>query len=225
MKTFNRSVKSIESKRGLFFRIGLTCSLLITFLAFEWRTPVARIEVEPFHEWDLIEEEQMPVTYSQREIITPPAPAFPQPQPATVDIQIIPDEVIIEPSPDPILPADIIPIITPVEIDTSADIIYYGAASMPEFPGGERALKEYLEREIRYPEKAAKNNITGNVFIKFVIDESGNAINISCQYASDQIFSEEAMRVVEKMPLWHPGIQGGKNVKVYMTLPVKFSLK
>ncbi|MDQ3049639.1 MAG: energy transducer TonB [Bacteroidota bacterium] len=228
MKTFNRSVKSIEAKRGLFFRIGLACSLLITFLAFEWRTPLTRVEVDPLQDWDLIEEEQMPVTYARREITFPPPEAKKRllsNSPLTVDMQIVPDEVLVAATTDSILPDEIIPIFTTPEIDTTAETFYYGVERMPTFPGGESALKEYLENEIRYPEKAVRDGLNGSVWITFIVDESGNAINISCKYASDQIFSTEAIRVIEKMPLWQPGKQGGKHVKVIMTLPVKFSLK
>jgi protein TonB len=85
-------------------------------------------------------------------------------------------------------------------------------------------LVKYLQKNIKYPEILQKDGFTGAAFINFIIDENGKATNITCQHTTHPLFSAEAIRVIEKMPRWKPGRQGGKNVRVIMTLPVTFRL-
>lgn len=97
---------------------------------------------------------------------------------------------------------------------------------MPEFPGGQEALIFYLKKSIRYPKECVKNNITGKVYVRFVVNEDGNISDTEIIKSSGNILlDEEAMRVVNSMPAWKPGKQQGKNVKVHFTLPINFSLK
>ncbi len=228
MKTFNRSVRGLEKKRGLFFRIGLVVSLLITFFAFEWSTPVSRDELLPATIWDGVEEELITVTYRNKEVLLPQ----PEPEKHVQDNRSISTSLVIVPDDkavavaivDSSLLTDVIPIVLPIEIDTIDPETYLLPEIKPEFPGGEAALIRYLQSEIKYPENARRDGLTGAAYINFIIDETGNATSINIQHATNPVFSTEAMRVIDKMPLWSPGKQGGKKVKVIMTLPVTFRL-
>ncbi|WP_126246278.1 energy transducer TonB [Chitinophaga rhizosphaerae] len=95
----------------------------------------------------------------------------------------------------------------------------------PYFPGGDAALNEYFSKNTRYPEAARKKDVTANMTVSFVIDPGGKVRDAKVMgeprgYGLD----EEALRVINAMPDWLPGRQGGKNVAVQFRMPVRFGL-
>lgn len=96
--------------------------------------------------------------------------------------------------------------------------------TMPEFPGGVQNLLGYLKRNIKYPKDAIKNHIQGTVFIRFVVDSIGKVDKVEVLRSVEYDLDKEAVRVVKMMPQWQPGTQGGKNVTVNYTLPIRFKL-
>ena len=99
------------------------------------------------------------------------------------------------------------------------------AEQMPEFPGGDNALMAFLQKNIKYPAKALKNNIQGVVLINFVVHTDGSIRKVKVSKGIGGGCDEEALRVVKKMPKWKSGRQGGKNVPVYFDIPVNFTLQ
>ena len=97
--------------------------------------------------------------------------------------------------------------------------------NMPEFPGGSEALLNWIAKNIRYPEEALKQKAEGKVTVRFVVTSEGKIGNIDVIKSDNQIFNEEAMRVVSSMPNWKPGSQNGVKVDVYSTVPVEFKLR
>jgi TonB family protein len=97
--------------------------------------------------------------------------------------------------------------------------------TIPEFPGGQTALQQFLADNIRYPALARENNIQGTVVLSFVIDKDGSANNISVLRDPGGGCGKEAARVVSLMPRWTPGQANGKPVRVKYTLPVRFRLE
>lgn len=95
---------------------------------------------------------------------------------------------------------------------------------MPEFPGGESALHKYLNDHIEYPSAASSANMQGNVRIKFVVNEDGSISNAEVTKGFGYGSEAEAIRVVNGMPLWKPGRNNGKAVKVWFYLPITFKL-
>lgn len=103
--------------------------------------------------------------------------------------------------------------------------IYKIVDQNPEFPGGMDSLFRFLAENIIYPEKAQLRGIQGRVVLMFIVNESGVISNIEVVNDVAGGCSEEAVRVVKKMPKWIPGKEDGKEVKVYYTLPIKFTLQ
>jgi TonB family protein len=95
---------------------------------------------------------------------------------------------------------------------------------MPEYPGGHEALFAYISENIKYPEKAKKEKIQGRVFVSFVVEKSGKVTNVSILRGIGGGCDEESLRVVSEMPIWKPGLQDGKPVRVQFNLPIKFAL-
>jgi len=96
---------------------------------------------------------------------------------------------------------------------------------MPQFHGGEAALMDYLIKNIKYPEQAKKDSITGKVIVRFVVDKAGKVTDCTILRSANPLLDAEAVRVVGAMPAWTPGKQRGKVVSVYYTLPINFALK
>lgn len=96
---------------------------------------------------------------------------------------------------------------------------------MPEYPGGQQALMNYLIHEVRYPLSASKNNISERVYTSFVINGRGNVENIEPAKISSPLFMKENKRILSNMPQWKPGKQNGKSVKVSYTVPINYVFK
>jgi TonB family protein len=109
--------------------------------------------------------------------------------------------------------------------ETKKTKAFVGVEQMPQFPGGEMALMDYLSKNIRYPETAAKNGIQGRVTVRFIVDETGAVTDVVVIKGLNPSCDQEAMRVVKAMPKWIPGKQKGEAVPVYYTLPISYRLK
>ena len=95
----------------------------------------------------------------------------------------------------------------------------------PEFPGGVEAMYKYLAQNIKYPQLARENNITGKVYVEFVVEKDGSVSNVKVLRDIGGGCGQEAVRVVKSMPKWSPGKQRGKAVRVQYRLPVNFNLR
>lgn len=102
---------------------------------------------------------------------------------------------------------------------------YTVVEQMPEFPGGELALRKYLATSVKYPVIAQENGIQGKVFVSFVVDTDGGISNVKVARGVDPSLDKEAMRVVKSMPKWIPGKQNGQAVRVSYTVPINFVLE
>jgi protein TonB len=93
---------------------------------------------------------------------------------------------------------------------------------MPAFDGD---ITAYLQKAIRYPDAARESNIEGRVTVRFVVNEDGSVTNAQVMKGIGGGCNEEALRVINSMPKWKPGKQGGHLVKVYYTIPISFLLQ
>jgi TonB family protein len=104
------------------------------------------------------------------------------------------------------------------------ETVYFIVEDMPEFPGGESALRKYITSSIEYPEIAVKNGIQGKVYVTFVVKKDGSVANAKIARGVDLALDKEALRVVNSLPKWKPGIQRGTPVNVSYTVPINFML-
>ena len=96
---------------------------------------------------------------------------------------------------------------------------------MPEFPGGESGMLNYLGKNTIYPRNAKEKNIQGKVIIRFCVNASGGVERASVLKGVDPELDQEALRVVNTLPKFRPGRQGGKEVPVWYMVPINFTLK
>lgn len=108
--------------------------------------------------------------------------------------------------------------------DSSTSKAFEYVESMPEFPGGEGKLIQFLSHELRFPNKAIDNGTTGKVLVQFIVDTNGNIENAKIKKGIGDGCDEESLRVIKKSPKWKSGEQNGKKVKVYFVQPINFAL-
>jgi len=206
---------SLENKKGMFFQVGLAVTLLAILIAFEWKS----YDKSNYNLGDLnlddMEEEIIPIT---RQEVKPPPPPPPPPE----IIEIVEDEVEIENEveiEETETDEDEI-----IEIEEDDEEFFMVVENMPEFPGGDLGLMKFIQKNVRYPAIAKEYNITGKVYVSFIVDKKGSVTNVKIVRGVDKNLDAEALRVVSSLPKYKPGKQRGKPVRVMFTIPINFTL-
>ena len=111
------------------------------------------------------------------------------------------------------------------EEEPEEQTIFEVVENMPDFPGGQAALMQYLAKNIKYPTIAQENGTHGRVIVQFVVNKDGSIVDAKVVRSVDPYLDKEALRVINTMPKWKPGMQRGKPVRVKFTVPVMFRLQ
>ncbi|WP_287642000.1 M56 family metallopeptidase [Bacteroides sp.] len=123
------------------------------------------------------------------------------------------------------LPPGVIHVPQEVKDDLKGTPVFEVVEQMPEYPdGGMAGLMEYFKKNMRYPEAAKEAGMQGRVTVQFVVNKDGSISGAKVLRSVEPDFDAEAIRLVNAMPKWKPGMQGGKPVSVKFTVPVKFML-
>jgi len=112
------------------------------------------------------------------------------------------------------------------KMDVDNEGAYTNVEVTPQYPGGQKALENFFNYNVEYPQQAADNGTEGVVNVSFIVDENGKVVSpkIIGKRVGDGL-EDEALRVVNQMRTWTPGKVKGKNVKTRLTLPVRFQLE
>ena len=217
----------LEKKSQFFVQIGLIIALSFTLVAFEWTSSEKSNNIEMVQEIEF-EDEMMQIT---RRDEPKPEPKPEQPKVAEV-LDIVDDDVIIEDDFDFDMEADdnteydFTSMMGDDDEEIEEDEIFYIVEDMPIFNGGDLTeFNKYVVRNLRYPEIAAENGISGRVIIQFMVDKTGSVVNIEITRGVDPALDKEAIRVVASSPKWIPGKQRGKPVNVLFYFPINFVLQ
>ena len=110
------------------------------------------------------------------------------------------------------------------EVEDPENDVYQIVQEMPEFPGGQEALDKYIQENLRCGEMINKYQVdaVGKIFVGFIIEPDGSITNVRVIRGLYKHYDEEAIRVVESMPKWKPGMQNGKPVRVSYMIPIHF---
>ncbi len=238
---------NVDPKRNssLYFLVGLTAVLMLTYVSIELKSEDPRIEVETLDIVDNMmgEEEEVILTMPPVQKLPPPPP------PAPEVIQIVDNKQVIEDKK-----------IETTEVDENKAVVVNTASSygeeggtaeeideevpfaviedIPVFPGCENVPKnkrldcfmeqmsKHIKKNQQYPEKAMEDGIQGRVSVLFVIDKDGSISNVQVRGPKGgELLEKEAKRVIEKLPKFKPGMQRGKPVKVKYSQPITFKLQ
>ena len=219
---------SLENKKLLFLEIGLIVSLLITFVAFEWKQ--AEINVSNLEDTTQIEAEEEIIPITQE---TPPPP------PAEVKIPILSDQIdivddnielennLINLEDDASLGVEIQDYIEVVEEVVEEEAIPFQLVEeKPSFMGGDANMfSKWVNERLVYPEIAKENGVQGRVTLQFTVEKDGRVTKVKVLRGVDPSLDKEAVRVVSDSPKWKPGKQRDRAVPVTYTFPVIFQLR
>ena len=208
---------------SLFLNIGLSVSLLLVIVAFEWRT----YDNSGLLDLGMVQDDfedlmEIPPT----EQPPPPPPVIQQPE-----IIEVPDEEEIEEEIEIEIDVEITEETVIEEIifeeapeEEEVDEIFTIVEDQPTPPGGMGAFYKYVATTLRYPAQARRMGIEGKVFVQFVVDKDGTLTDVQAIKGIGAGCDEEAVRVISKAKRWSPGKQRGRPVKVRMILPITFKL-
>ncbi|NQU35293.1 MAG: energy transducer TonB [Bacteroidetes bacterium] len=213
----------------MFFLLGLVVALGITLLAFEWTSKPIQVSSLGTTESINIEEEIIPIT-RVKEVVPPPPPP---PIKVVEVLNIVEDDVVIDEElelentdADELTMIDVQPVIGMEEEEEEEDKIYFNIIEEPaEFPGGDKALYNFISKSVNYPVIAQENGIQGKVYVKFVVNETGKVGNAEILRGVDQSLDKEALRVINSLPSFKPGKQRGRSVKVFYNAVIYFQLQ
>ncbi len=219
----------LEKRRGLYLEIGLVVIMAVALAAFEWKS-YDEEQVEVVQRTAIDEVEDVIIQTQQEELPPPPPPEQPE---VTTELNVIEDDAESDKEMDmstftrqeEATNIEITPVKIEEEEEEAEDEIFQVVENDPEFPGGAEAMYKYLAQNIKYPQLARENNITGRVYLQFVVEKDGSVTNVKVMRDIGGGCGAEAVRVVKSMPKWTPGKQRGKAVRVYYQIPVNFSLR
>lgn len=233
MATQHPPSTKLRRLRSLFFQIGLIVGLGSVWLAFQYQKQTygssGIIEMESDENWKALD--QMPpinVEYEKptsKDNHTKPAQVAVQTQRFRISeveqtaVQAIKPAVDL----DSLLDA-----LKEVKIreDLNEDITIHDYVSeMPSFPGGDRAMMEFISKNVVYPEIALRNGISGRVVVSFIIEKDGRISGIEIIESAGWGLDEAAARVIGVMPLWNPGVNNYRPVRVRVKMPIKFQAR
>lgn len=219
----------LENKRSTWLLVGYVIVLAFMFIAFEWTKRDVKIDTSQAVADLVFEEEiEIPITEQPEQATPPPPPEAP----AIVEsLTIVDDDMEVESteiaSSEETGKAVEIAYVPPTveEEEVVEQEIFEVVEQMPEFPGGQAALMQYLSKNIKYPTIAQENGTQGRVTVQFVVNADGSIVDAKVIRGVDPYLDKEALRVINSMPKWKPGMQRGKAVRVKYTVPVMFRLQ
>ena len=219
----------LERRKGMFLEVGLVVSLAVILVAFEWTQGESKDDDTDVVQEIQFEDEMMQITRREE---PKPEPKPEQPKVAEV-LDIVDDDVEIEDDFDFDMEAtddteyDFTTMITDDEEEIEEEEVFYIVEDMPTFNGGDPAteFRKYIAQNLRYPEIAAENGISGRVIVQFAVSRVGQVEDAVVVRSVDPALDKEAIRVVMSSPKWTPGKQRGKAVKVLFTFPINFVLQ
>ena len=234
MQPKKNSKADLNKDRNLYFVIGLTLVLGVTWGAIEYKTYEKVFDLAAL---DILEDddEDIPIT---EQLKTPPPP--PPPPPAPEVIEVVEDEEEVEETVIESTETDqdeiIIEEIEVEEEFEDIDVPFAVIEDVPIFPGCESVAKsqrrtcfqdkinQHIRRNFRYPEIAQEMGIQGRVYVNFIIAKDGSITNIRMR-GPDKNLENEAQRIISRLPQMTPGKQRGRAVRVPFSIPITFRLQ
>lgn len=221
---------------GLFFVIGLVLVMLLTYIAFEWKTYDDDNNFDYTMNVEDTLDEEVPMTEQLKTPPPPPPPAAPEIIEVVEDEEEV-EETVIE-STETSQEEEVIEVadVEVEEIEEDVDVPFAVIEDVPIFPGCENEpknklrdcfnsmMQKHIGKNFRYPEIAQEMGVQGRVNVMFVIQKDGSIGNVRMR-GPDKNLEEEAARIIGKLPKMTPGKQRGRAVRVPFSIPITFKLQ
>ena len=221
--------ESLEKRRFTYTIVGILVSLSLVLVSFEWTTaPDQHSELAIARDIDFDLEEM--ISIPREELQAKPKENLPS---VMEVIDIVPDDIEIE---DVIFNTEVTKdtwydfetnVFDQEEVIDEDPIPFVNVEEKPLFNGGDPITEfaKYIGRYMKYPKDAADNGVFGLVVVLFVIDETGALTDLEVVKSVHPSLDQEALRVISGSPVWTPGKQRSKPVKVIYYAPINFVLQ
>lgn len=222
----------LNNKRSMFTLIGLVIVLGLAYICFEWsKSNVEKIDPREYAQQANDEEEVDATTQEEQPQEPEPEPEEPQetPDPDPQEFNVVDDTTrttaVFKGSEETQgTPMELPKTFEKDDDEKDDEVPFVKVEKKAQFPGGPDKLKEYLSKNLSYPQIAMDEGIEGKVFVKFVVSSKGTIKDAKVIRSVDPALDQEALRVVNAMPAWTPAEQHNKPCASYFTLPVNFVL-
>lgn len=224
----------LTKNSSLYFVVGLFAVMLLTYIAFEWKTYDEVNNYDISMNVDDLLDEEVPMTEQIKTPPPPPPPAAPEIIEVVEDEEEV-EETVIE-STETSQEEEIIEVedvVVEEEVE-DVDVPFAVIEDVPVFPGCENEsdkracfnsmIQKHISKNFRYPEIAQEMGIQGRVSVMFVIQKDGSIGNIRMR-GPDKNLEAEAQRIISKLPKMTPGKQRGRAVRVPFSIPINFKLQ
>lgn len=216
----------LEGKKSYFFQIGMVIALALVMISLEWTTKPVLDDSSRWIASNYNQTEE--IFYTKRE-----EPVKLKVVNRAIEIiNIIPDDLQLSIGYDFDSETDERSWIDIPDYNIDREIFtkdedFIRVEIMPSFNGGspEIEFRKYIVQNLIYPQIALDNYVQGRVIVKFVVNPEGKVVDAEVISGVDPSLDKEALRVISSSPLWTPGIQGGKKVRVLFVFPINFLLK
>lgn len=213
----------LARQSGMLLNLGLSLSLLLVIVAFEWRS---------YDDAGILDLGQVEDDFEDiMEIPPTEQPPPPPPKIQLPEIVEVPDEEEIEEEIEVELDVEVTEETVVEDIifeeapeEEEVDEVFTIVEDQPQFPGGMPAFYKFVGDNMKYPAQARRMGIEGRVFVQFVVDKDGSVTEVTAVKGIGAGCDEEAERVLRSSPKFKPGKQRGRAVKVRMVLPIIFKL-
>lgn len=227
--------KDLQSKKSIFSLIGLLVAIIAIYGLFSvsnGNVAISAVQKQPIEisaDIPPITRPEEPTKQPQRAVVIPII---------TDMFKVVENDIVLD---DPnrifdISQEDEIPPYSGVDFGSKEvagavipeDVPIFKAEVDPDFQGAGKQsndkFRAWVQKNVRYPQIALDNNMTGAVNLKFVIGQNGLIREIIVLSSPDSSLTEEVKRVLNASPAWTPGLQRGKPVSVYGTIKIVFTL-
>ena len=234
MKPKKNPKADLTKNSSLYFVIGLFAVMLLTFVAFEWKTYDKSNDYDISMDVDDLLDEEVPMTEQIKTPPPPPPPAAPEVIEVVEDEEEV-EETVIE-STETSQEEEIVEVDDVIvdEVEEDVDVPFAVIEDVPIFPGCENEsdkracfnsmIQKHIGKNFRYPEIAQEMGVQGRVSVMFVIQKDGSIGNIRMR-GPDKNLEAEAARIIGKLPKMTPGKQRGRAVRVPFSIPINFKLQ
>lgn len=225
--------KDLTRNSGMYFVVGLTMVLMLTYVALEWKSFYSNeiydvsqnIELDLDEEIDLFKIEQ-------------PKPQTPPAAPEVIEI-VEDDPEVVETIIESTESSEEVEVMEVEEVEYAEEfedlpIPFSVIENVPVFPGCENAkdkrvcfnsmIQKHISKTFRYPEISQEMGVQGRVSVMFTIQKDGSIGNVRLR-GPDKNLEKEAARIIDKLPIMTPGKQRGNAVRVPFSIPINFVLQ
>ena len=226
----------IDQRRTTGFLLGLVFILSVIYVSLEWNFADSSDNIDPIDLDELMHESEL-VPMSNEELTTRIEEK--EEAPKAEQLHVVDDEVVLQPDDTEMavegegdddeqllqeLQEEDDKALAALNVDPNNPLNFHIVEDLPKFPGGAVEFMKWLTRNLQYPAIARSRKTQGKVVAVFYVEKDGNITGISVIQSLSPECDREALRVLNMMPRWEPGVQNDKPCRTKVSIPIVFKL-